>query len=77
MDTGEIDTSGSDPYGDRLCPVPLVLTYWIWSFTPIRGLEGNIEYLVHLKKCGKTGHISEKADVEKTVEEAFATLSKA
>ncbi len=47
------------------------------EFSPIRGPEGNIEYLVHLKKCGETGHISEKADVEKTVEEAFATLSKA
>ncbi len=46
------------------------------EFSPIRGPEGNIEYLVHLKKNGDTGRISEKADVEKTVETAFITLAK-
>lgn len=47
------------------------------EFSPIRGPEGNIEYLVHLKKDGEAGSISKKADVEKTVEAAFITLAKA
>lgn len=46
------------------------------TFSPIRGPEGNIEYLVHLEKCEGTGRVSEKADIRKTVEEAFGTLAK-
>lgn len=46
------------------------------EFSPIRGPEGNIEYLVHLKKCGGTGEAAEKVDIDKTAENAFATLSK-
>lgn len=46
------------------------------EFSPIRGPEGNIEYLVHLEKCGETDRISDKIHVEKTVDEAFDTLTK-
>ena len=46
------------------------------EFSPIRGPEGNIEYLVHLEKCGKTDRISDIINVEKTVDEAFDTLTK-
>lgn len=46
------------------------------TFSPIRGPEGNIEYLVHLKKCEGTGRVSRQADINKTVDEAFETLAK-
>lgn len=46
------------------------------EFSPIRGPEGNIEYLVHLEKCGETDRISDKINIEKTVDEAFDTLTK-
>ncbi len=47
------------------------------EFSPIKGPEGNIEYLIHLKKCtaDKAGAV-EKLDIDKTVEEAFLTLAK-
>ena len=47
------------------------------EFSPIRGPEGNIEYLVHLKKCLETGSLSPNISVECTVENAFDTLTKA
>lgn len=46
------------------------------EFSPIRGPEGNIEYLVHLKKCDKTGTISDRVRIEETVDGAFETLTK-
>ncbi len=46
------------------------------TFSPIRGPEGNIEYLVHLQKCGGAGGISPQADIGRTVDEAFETLAK-
>ena len=46
------------------------------TYSPIRGPEGNIEYLVHFKKCEGTGHQSGRADIEKIVGEAFAELAK-
>ena len=46
------------------------------DFSPIRGPEGNIEYLVHLQKCEATDRISPQIDVEKTVDLSFATLAK-
>ena len=46
------------------------------EFSPIKGPEGNIEYLVHLQKCEATDRISPKIDVEKTVDLSFATLAK-
>lgn len=46
------------------------------TFSPIRGPEGNIEYLMHLEKCEGTGRIDEKADVERVVEKAFEMLAK-
>lgn len=46
------------------------------SFSPIKGPEGNIEYLVHLQKCEATDRISPQIDVEKTVDLSFATLAK-
>lgn len=44
------------------------------EFSPIRGPEGNIEYLVHLKKCGGMGRICEAVRINETVECAFETL---
>ena len=46
------------------------------EFSPIKGPEGNIEYLVHLQKCEATDRISPEIDVEKTVDQSFATLAK-
>lgn len=46
------------------------------DFSPIRGPEGNIEYLIHLEKCRERGGISEAIDMQETVEQAFGTLSK-
>ncbi len=47
------------------------------DFSPIKGPEGNIEYLIHLKKSPeeKTG-IAETVHIDKIVEEAFGTLAK-
>lgn len=47
------------------------------EFSPIKGPEGNIEYLVHLKKCDGQGDLAEKVKVETTVENAFESLAKA
>jgi len=46
------------------------------TYSPIRGPEGNIEYLVHLKKREGTGGISGQIDIVKTVDRAFETLAK-
>lgn len=46
------------------------------AFSPIRGPEGNIEYLVHLKKAEAETGISAKVEIEKTVDQAFETLTK-
>lgn len=43
------------------------------AFSPIKGPEGNIEYLVHLKKDGQ-GRIAEGVSPEQTVEEAHGLL---
>lgn len=45
------------------------------DFSPIKGPEGNIEYLIHLKKCAdSTPEIA--IDLKSVVEEAFHTLAK-
>ena len=47
------------------------------EFSPIRGPEGNIEYLIHLQKVHEAeGRVTGDIDVKRTVEEAFETLSK-
>ncbi len=46
------------------------------EFSPIRGPEGNIEYLVHLRKCDAPGQMKEQVAIEKTVDAAFETLTK-
>lgn len=47
------------------------------EFSPIKGPEGNIEYLIHLEKSEKaTGWVSEEVDVVGTVDAAFETLAK-
>lgn len=46
------------------------------DFSPIKGPEGNIEYLVHLEKGKEEGRIAESIDIRGTVELAFGTLSK-
>ena len=46
------------------------------EFSPIKGPEGNIEYLVHLKKCSlEDAAISEDVRIEEVVDAAFSTLS--
>ena len=46
------------------------------EFSPIKGPEGNIEYLIHLKKCaGKTG-INMGIDADTVVDQAFEELAK-
>jgi len=46
------------------------------TFSPIRGPEGNIEYLVHLIKCDGEGCINENLNFAATVDAAFDTLTK-
>ena len=45
------------------------------TFSPIKGPEGNIEYLVHLEKCRpQEAAVEEKIDVKTVVSEAFEAL---
>ncbi len=46
------------------------------DFSPIRGPEGNIEYLIHLKKCAGMGQMSGEVRIDETVDRAFDTLTK-
>lgn len=43
------------------------------EFSPVKGPEGNIEYLIYIKKNGE-GSAQEAADIAKTVEAAHAAL---
>ena len=44
--------------------------------SPIRGPEGNIEYLIHLKKSGKETGENRNLDPDAVVERAFDTLTR-
>ena len=46
------------------------------DFYPIRGPEGNIEYLAHLRKCEGQGRIFEAIDILQVTEQAFDMLAK-
>ncbi len=47
------------------------------DFSPIRGPEGNIEYLLHLEKSGgQAGEMRFDGDAARTAERAFAELAK-
>lgn len=47
----------------------------VLTFSPIKGPEGNIEYLVHLEKCQpQEAAVEEKIDVKTVVSEAFEAL---
>ncbi len=46
------------------------------DFSPIRGPEGNIEYLVLLAKCEGQGSVAENVDILQITEQAFETLAK-
>ena len=46
------------------------------TFSPIKGPEGNIEYLVHLKKCPEEEAKIETKELDQVVDEAFAALAK-
>ena len=47
------------------------------EFSPIKGPEGNIEYLVHLHKCSiEEAHMDEGIGIRDVGEEAFQTLAK-
>lgn len=45
------------------------------DFSPIKGPEGNIEYLIHLKKCTQSAP-EITADLQSVVDRAFDTLAK-
>ena len=46
------------------------------EFSPVKGPEGNIEYLIHLKKCaGETG-TNRRIDADAVVDKAFEELAK-
>ena len=44
------------------------------GFSPIKGPEGNIEYLIHLKKCAEGAAPEISIDLQSVVDEAFAAL---
>ena len=46
------------------------------DFSPIRGPEGNIEYLIHLKKSGKETGENRSPDPDAVVDRAFDTLTR-
>lgn len=46
------------------------------DFSPIKGPEGNIEYLIHLKKCEEQETPDISIDMQSVVDEAFAVLGK-
>ena len=46
------------------------------DFSPIRGPEGNIEYLLHLKKSGKETGENRSLDPDAVVDRAFDTLTR-
>ncbi|MCQ2507396.1 MAG: TlyA family RNA methyltransferase [Dorea sp.] len=46
------------------------------EFSPIKGPEGNIEYLVHLKKTEDEPKMDESISVTATVDHSFGTLAK-
>ena len=46
------------------------------DFSPIRGPEGNIEYLIHLRKCENIPGRDPGLDPASVVDEAFGTLAK-
>lgn len=45
------------------------------TFSPIKGPEGNIEYLVLLQKCEDCGNINNKINIQATVNTAFDGLN--
>ena len=46
------------------------------DFSPIRGPEGNIEYLIHLKKCPPEEAGIAVADLESVADRSFEALAK-
>lgn len=48
------------------------------DFSPIKGGEGNIEFLMHIQKpkTPQDGEILETVSIEKTMEAAYANLNK-
>lgn len=46
------------------------------TFSPVKGPEGNIEYLVYLKKMADGNDSIESSDIQRVVEEAHAELDK-
>lgn len=46
---------------------------WNLEYSPIKGPEGNIEYLLYIKKNGE-GNMGTAVDVNRTVEEAHSIL---
>lgn len=47
------------------------------EFSPIKGPEGNIEYLIHLEKCGvEEADVADDIDIKATVGQAFEALAK-
>ena len=53
----------------------LGFSVWNLDFSPIKGPEGNIEYLIHIKN-DKEGSMAETVSIENTVKKAHAALDK-
>lgn len=47
------------------------------SFSPIKGPEGNIEFLVHIVPLGRAAHVVTPQEVERVVAQAHESLSEA
>lgn len=64
---------------EKVTEYAVSIGFWVKAleFSPIKGPEGNIEYLVHLQKCPEDmAGMETNLDIKYTVEEAFATLAK-
>ena len=56
------------------CALQLGFTVLALEYSPIKGPEGNIEYLIHLKKCAEGPAPEISIDLQSVVDEAFAAL---
>ncbi len=57
------------------CAMKLGFAVLNLEYSPIKGPEGNIEYLVYIKKNGE-GSMEEAVDIDRVVETAHSTLDK-
>ncbi|MCF0119963.1 MAG: TlyA family rRNA (cytidine-2'-O)-methyltransferase, partial [Limosilactobacillus mucosae] len=46
------------------------------DFSPIKGGQGNIEFLAHLQLVDREGRIAPEVDIDQTISAAYAELNK-